>query len=718
MAIFPILFIGWTAVSWAQTDPNGNGSPPLRALVHGPIRSTIYDNLKSNLDTTSDDGTLDATSYELLVYDGKLVESGRDERTLEKQISDALNNGRWVLAFDLTYKQKMKHFGAVINFASKSSSSSYLVRAVTEPDGTRSWRIIASDLQETSSSGAPGALESATINGAGLATTISGYLQNPNASMAPTLPADSSTLLGTPPSPDNPIPSGLIHSSFYFTNDSGAVTGLPQPQKRTDAAKQSYQRVVNYTVTIFLNNLNNASGDFQYVLIQTDASVNPSAGTGYFANRRQDEQAWFLAHAVFTLNPQNSGDFNWVSNDPVNANAVSTYTASSAFNVGFTANCATGTSGCGAGISSSYTWGTSSSFQLQDWGVTSNGSGTSMNWDFRSTNPDADKGLTDCSTSRTWFDVCHAINIDNSQWPNTPNSLSLNQSVYHTSVAYKTSSVLSSWENFNAGGHLEWWDTYCDRDTGLICAYLIDPKYPDLNKTFQTPIGQVLTINMAAVKPVPSQNITFNQDPAVAGNTVTGQIFLNAPAAIDTPIYLYSNNTSASVLPTVTVKAGQSSTQFQVLTSSNNGGSGAINTATITAFNTQGFQEQLLLKNYASGDLLPPSGFPTTSNDAWAQKVPFGRWVSGYQVRYALSYIDTNGKETDRGPWTAWFSNPGYALPHLYNISIASDSRVTGRKIYRQFYSDVQNGNLSAGVELIGTLSDNKTTDFQDESPQ
>jgi hypothetical protein len=38
------------------------------------------------------------------------------------------------------------------------------------------------------------------------------------------------------------------------------------------------------------------------------------------------------------------------------------------------------------------------------------------------------------------------------------------------------------------------------------------------------------------------------------------------------------------------------------------------------------------------------------------------------------------------------------------------------RKIYRQFYADVDNANPEGGIELVGQLADNTTTQFTDQS--
>ncbi|MBV9037173.1 MAG: hypothetical protein JO182_21970 [Acidobacteriaceae bacterium] len=72
---------------------------------------------------------------------------------------------------------------------------------------------------------------------------------------------------------------------------------------------------------------------------------------------------------------------------------------------------------------------------------------------------------------------------------------------------------------------------------------------------------------------------------------------LTRPALLDTEIQLASNSQNATVLPTVTVKKGQTSATFQVLTNANGLSCGSSTTATIDAFYAQNFQAQLVVKN-------------------------------------------------------------------------------------------------------------------------
>jgi hypothetical protein len=93
-----------------------------------------------------------------------------------------------------------------------------------------------------------------------------------------------------------------------------------------------------------------------------------------------------------------------------------------------------------------------------------------------------------------------------------------------------------------------------------------------------------------------------------------------------------------------------------------------------------------------------------------------GKWISGFMVRYAMSYVDAQGNETDRGPWTPWFTDSTRALPVLFNVPLDASHRAVERKIYRQFYADVDNANPEGGVELVGQLAGNTTTQFTDQS--
>ena len=93
-----------------------------------------------------------------------------------------------------------------------------------------------------------------------------------------------------------------------------------------------------------------------------------------------------------------------------------------------------------------------------------------------------------------------------------------------------------------------------------------------------------------------------------------------------------------------------------------------------------------------------------------------GRAVGeGIQGALCRDLYRCRGNETDRGPWTAWFSNEPYALPKLYNIPVDKTARAVKRRVYRQFYADVVDHDPNAGVDLVGELDDNTEIALQDQ---
>lgn len=375
--------------------------------------------------------------------------------------------------------------------------------------------------------------------------------------------ADAVTVQQAPP-PNNPIPSDLIHAQWIYSN----VTCKSYPisgSKYVKDGSQTASLVVNYTFTVFLDNDNNPQGNFQYVLCQIDGEANPTNGTGQFIVMADLERAWFQDQVIVEIKPQDDNAFNWVANDPQTPNAVTTYTASSAFTVGFTSD----------GDAASYTWGNSTSYTISDWKVSSNSAGNDMSWNFRSGNSDVDKG--------------HVVYFENVEHIADPNPLSLTQLQFHASAVWQTPSLNTRWETFLADGYLELLDVWAQTDTDGFVPASLSAK--------QLPLTNSLQINMDAVNPVPIQSLTFNPNPVKAGEAVTGTITLTKPAPIDIPIQLSSNSPNATVLPTVTVNQGETSADFQILTSSNGGRPGSTFVATITASYGLDSQAQLTLQN-------------------------------------------------------------------------------------------------------------------------
>lgn len=106
-------------------------------------------------------------------------------------------------------------------------------------------------------------------------------------------------------------------------------------------------------------------------------------------------------------------------------------------------------------------------------------------------------------------------------------------------------------------------------------------------------------IDMGAVIPVPIASVTYSANPvnAASVNQVTGTVTLASAAPMDTLVYLQSDSGNATVLPSVTIKQGQTSATFQILVNTNGIPSGGSTVATILASNAVAFQSQLTVKN-------------------------------------------------------------------------------------------------------------------------
>lgn len=684
------------------TTPPVATAPP-RVLLHGTVSSAVFDELSKQIRAESYDGSQRAADYDLVVLDGDAHTP--ESLQADTLLAETLRARKPALFVDLTERHKKEGLGSRIGFFTKGTSGGYMVWPRERRDGRTVYRIFGDTPLESLQRPAPNAgspAPAAAYAGAVLKALqpAASVASQPAASAAPQAAAPLAPRAAasvvpragelSDSEPDSPIPSDLINYQWIYTwvgDNYVAYAG-----KASNRQPQHYNFQINYTINLFLNNKTSAQGDYQYVAVQVDGTENPTYGTGYFYNMAKDEKAWWAGRIHLTLQPENQSTFTWVANDPQTPNAVTTYSANSSFSVGFS-----GASGTG-----SYTWGTSKSYDLSQWKVSSGSAGNNMAWDFRSGVPDADQDYGSC----TWRD-CGAFGTD---YPLSPNDLSTGQFTFHASAAYRTSSVATGWTAFDSGGFLQLVDIYCADDFGPTCF-----KFGAW-QTFPVYIAAAgLSINMSAVVPVPIQNISFSQDVAPAGRPVTGTVTLSSPAVVDSSIALQSNSPNATVLPTVTVPAGQTSADFQILTNANGIASGGVSTGTISAFYAQNFQAQVAVKNYASTDLQPPTSYPAYDPQHWAQRVPFGRWVSGYQVRYAVSYLGPNG-ETDRGPWTPWIAGTPWALPFLVNVPTDPTGRATGRKVYRQFYSDYSSADPSAGLTLIGTLGDNSTTTLQDNS--
>ncbi len=690
-----VLLFSFCFLTRGAADDSAN--KPIKTLVHGTVNSEAYEDLLPHLAITQDDGQQDASQFDLLIFDGTQAEAAQDA-VLSTEISKALYSGHWVLAFDANAKVKTDYFQPVIYFSTPGKTRSYLVRSVKEQDGDSSWRIF------TTPSATPGGLTLSSEQDLAFddADGILARLQDPHAGEAPVAASDEPGTVADPVPPDSAIPPGLIHARWYHQMDTGPVL-LPQPAKKSDAAKQYFRLLINSTYTAFLNNSNNASGDFQYLVLQVDGSLNPTNGTGHFAHNAYNERAWFDDVIRVYVEPPHYADpslnLYWVNNAPITPNSTSSYSASSSFSVGYQTG--------------SYTWGTSKTFEIPRWKVSSNAAGVNMAWNFRSASPNADIPYNKCASdgAANWFNIC---GVRDNGYPNEPNELSRTQNVFHASVVYRTQGLRTgrfALAVLDGRAYPRLFDLFCTVAGGSSGICLGNQSW----STTEPLTGFGAFIDLSVVVPIPLQHMTFSQNPAVAGNKITGQIFLVSPAAVNTSVALTSLNPNRIHVPaSVVIEKGKTSTTFAVVTTA---GSAGLDTAIVTAtYAASSIPEPFSVRTYTPGQLLPPTTVVTTNPSYWTEHLPFGKWVSGFQVRYAVSFVDAQGQETDRGPWTPWFGNPDYALPILFDVPTGPSNTVVKRRIYRQFYADVDDSNPQGGVELVGEIDDNTTTQFRDQA--
>jgi|GEM_PF-5054968 len=94
---------------------------------------------------------------------------------------------------------------------------------------------------------------------------------------------------------------------------------------------------------------------------------------------------------------------------------------------------------------------------------------------------------------------------------------------------------------------------------------------------------------------------------------------------------------------------------------------------------------------FQDNDVSPPMPPTATIGDLhFAQYTPLGTFVTGNQVRYAVSYINEIGEESAIGSWTDWTQVTTYALPKFTVpqdtvVNTLPAANTASQNIYRQF---------------------------------
>jgi hypothetical protein len=600
---------------------NPNPSPPPvgprpdapTALVKGAVSSPVFDELKKVFRVVQYDGKQKVTDYNLLILDGDAYTP--DALKADALVGEAWRAGIGVLTVDAAEDDKRQGLGGRLGLATKDTSRGFFARSSRDKSGHPSVSVV--ELP-----GNPSTVKTTGRSGP-VALALVADAQNTTAfikSVVGRSKGDPAAQSGQARSQDNPIPPGLVLKTYYYSVPvTQLLTGV---NKNNDPVKtQTTSIQYNYTFSVYLDNQNNPQGNFQWVAVGIDATGNPTNGTGAFAcngcysgadgNYNADEYAWFLDQQEVTVKPTD-GDtalFTSFGSSPATTNNATQVTTGLTFSVGFD-----GSSGTG-----SFQYTNQQTRTILDWKLTNQSAGNLFSWYYRTANPiDADLPY-DCQDGTGCQNAFTTL-----RWPKQPNDISLTQLQLSTQGAWKTSQVVNQWVSFVVTGRHGLADTWCPIDSGAFgCGGTLNQS-----SRYDLLLNQELKINMASVVPIPIQSITFAPAPAKAGAAVTGIVTLKSPAVEDTDIQISSNSPNATVLPTVTVKQGESSATFQVLTNANGIPAGGSTTATFTAYYAGNYQAQLQIVNNPNLAQIAISPNPVRANHTATATLSLGSPVT------------------------------------------------------------------------------------------
>jgi hypothetical protein len=492
----------------------------------------------------------------------------------DQLVHTALRSGIWVLALDVTEDHKRLGLADTLSVATDGANLAYLVHMGRDENNRPQVDVVEVPIPEN--------LE----RGAAAASTIVGALLERSMRSSPAM---------VPGVTGSEIPPGLLYVTYVFSQL--YYPGILSPyiyhdptgnQPLNPDLPQSPSLQVNETVTVFLNNQNNPQGDFQFVVAEVDVTAAPKLPGESFATFQPGplvlpvpsgdyaELGWFQTKAFTTqIAPP---EWTTVATSPETVNGQDSVTSGVSFQVGFDQT---------QGGNANFGYSSSTTHSIRDWKVTNDSAVTKASWHYRTDYPvDADQPDYYCREQTDLYSQY-------SCFPETlPNDLSINTLQLHTSAAWRTPSVVDGPVTITVQSVHELVLLWCpEEELDFIFFRCYSPA--QLVDTFNYGPKQ-LSINLGAVVPVPIQSVTFDHNPATAGTTVIGTVTLKSPALLDTEILLSSNSENATVLPAVTVKQGQTSATFQVLTNANGlVGQNCSTTATIDAFYAQDFQVQL-----------------------------------------------------------------------------------------------------------------------------
>lgn len=579
-----------SSTTYPQTDPPSGDV--IEALVHGPVKSAFLDPLKASLELTTYDGSQNLEDFDMLILDGHTHSpTSLENDTLVQQASQS---GMVVLAVDVSEAHKKAGLGGVLGMYSCGDSPTYAMRMTEDANRRPLVQVIESGSgvgkEREQGSALPALPSSASCDEQATRAFAKSEVDASAArAFADTLvglvPAGGIRTAQAPPAPPNVQP-GLLYVTYQFHNPqtwTADVDGGPT------AGKQTASLNLVSTFTVFLQNENNPQGDYQYILVDINATGNPTNGTEEFLARRfipstnwtSDYSDWgfFQDYLGVAVVPKDSS-LQVTDTSPETANGTTSVTTGVSFSVGFS----------GEDPEASYTYSNDTTKTIQDWKVTNESADLTSRWNYRTATPvDYDEDY-----------VCHGnqpIYSGNCYLNQDPNDLSLSNMQLHTQAAYRTTSLVDGSMGFNVGASHSMAYLGCQVNGGLFCTEpFYSRPYHNIDQTYQIDLGTVIPIPIASLTFSPNPSVT--PDPEQGNNKVTGTVTLSKPAKMNTHILISSNSQNATVGPNgVTIKQGETSGTFDILTNVNNIPVGGRKVATITAFYAQGFQAQLTVTN-------------------------------------------------------------------------------------------------------------------------